>query len=122
MAWHGLEQDAAKVMIRDEIRAHEKRFCQLRDEYMSSLTPSSSIANWLRLLEDSMAGNFIWSIRCPRYYQMDRNPYRDHLEAFGKDKIKIITASVEVPGPVSHTSISELSKREYLKNNSMHFR
>lgn len=122
MVSHGLDQQAAKAMIRDELRAHELRFCQMRDEYKAGPNASSSVVDWFRLLEDTMAGNFIWSVRVPRYCPTDRDPYRDHLDAFDRDTIRVLTAPVEIASSVAvngTNGTSQSSKREQLEKPSM---
>lgn len=122
MVSHGLDQEAAKAMIRDELRAHEHRFCQMRDEYKAGPNASSSVVDWFRLLEDTMAGNFIWSVRVPRYCPTDRDPYRDHLDAFDRDSIRVLTAPVEISSSVAvngTNGTSQSSKREQLEKPSM---
>jgi hypothetical protein len=88
MASKGLSEKDAKALVKDEIRVHEELFCQLRDQYKKTSYQSESILRLFELLEDSMAGNFIWSIRVPRYCQIDQNPYQDYLKEFGEGEIR----------------------------------
>jgi hypothetical protein len=92
-----ISPEAAKAVIRSEIREHEKRFCELREQYKAEPTASGSIIDWLTLLEDSMAGNFVWSLEVPRYRKIDGNPYHDHLNAFRKDTVKVLTQQTHLP-------------------------
>jgi hypothetical protein len=86
-----LTESAAKEVVRSELTVHEERFCQLRDQYKTTSNPSRSILSILELLEHAMAGNYVWSIRCPRYAKSDRNPYRDYIETFGSEKVPVIS-------------------------------
>jgi len=90
-----LSHCAAKAVVMAEIRAHEERFCHLKEEYMETSDPSSSVLRWLELLEHAMAGNWVWSLCVPRYNKVDRNPYKDHLERFGSNTIRILTPPVQ---------------------------
>ncbi|KAJ6032730.1 hypothetical protein N7540_003462 [Penicillium herquei] len=85
-----LTENAAKEVVRSEIKAHEERFCHLRDQYKATSTPSKSIMSLLDLLEHSMAGNFIWSIHAPRYRKSDRDLYHDHIATFGTERVKVL--------------------------------
>ncbi|KAJ6023754.1 Terpenoid synthase [Penicillium herquei] len=96
----GVSQEDAKTAIRAEIAAHKQRFCQLRDEYKATADPTESILRLLELLENSIAGNFVWSLRVPRYCNIARNPYRDHFEGFGGKKCRV----VGITGKVSDCS------------------
>lgn len=91
-----LTESAAKEVVRSEITVHEERFCQLRDQYKSTPNPSRSILSILELLEHAMAGNYVWSIRCPRYAKSDRNPYRDYIETFGSEKVPVISPQASI--------------------------
>jgi hypothetical protein len=86
----GLTHSAAKAVVMAEIRAHEERFCHLKEQYKSTLNPSKSVLDWLLLLEHSMAGNWVWSLRVPRYWKTERNPYKDHLETFGTNTVRVL--------------------------------
>ncbi|KAJ5306782.1 hypothetical protein N7508_005797 [Penicillium antarcticum] len=86
----GLTHSAAKAVVMAEIRAHEERFCHLKEQYKGTQRPSRSVLDWLALLEHSMAGNWVWSLRVPRYWKTERNPYKDHLENFGTNKVRIL--------------------------------
>ncbi|OQE91319.1 hypothetical protein PENNAL_c0010G00185 [Penicillium nalgiovense] len=87
----GLSHCAAKAVLQAEIRAHEERFCQLKEQYEATDRPSHEVLRWLRLLEHSMAGNWVWSLCVPRYCKVDRNPYKDHLEKYGSDAVRVLT-------------------------------
>jgi hypothetical protein len=91
-----LTESAAKEVVRSEVTVHEERFCQLRDQYKTTSNPSRSILSVLGLLEHAMAGNYVWSIRCPRYAKSDRNPYRDYIETFGSEKVPVISPQVSI--------------------------
>lgn len=91
----GLTHCAAKAVVQAEIRAHEERFCFLKEQYEATSSPSESILRWLRLLEHSMAGNWVWSLCVPRYFKVDRNPYTDHLAKFGSDAVRVLTPKME---------------------------
>jgi hypothetical protein len=86
----GLTHSAAKAVVMAEIRAHEERFCHLKEKYKSTSNPSKSVLDWLTLLEHSMAGNWVWSLRVPRYWKTERNPYKDHLETFGTNNVRVL--------------------------------
>lgn len=87
----GLTHCAAKAVVQAEVRAHEERFCQLKEQYEATDKPSHEVLRWLRLLEHSMAGNWVWSLCVPRYCKVDRNPYKDHLEKYGSDAVRVLT-------------------------------
>ncbi|KAJ5193267.1 hypothetical protein N7449_009409 [Penicillium cf. viridicatum] len=87
----GLTHCAAKAVVQAEIRAHEERFCLLKEQYEATSNPSDSVLRWLKLLEHSMAGNWVWSLCVPRYFKADRNPYKDHLEKYGSDAVRVFT-------------------------------
>ncbi|CDM32996.1 hypothetical protein DTO013E5_5797 [Penicillium roqueforti] len=87
----GLTHCAAKAVVQAEIRAHEERFCYLKEQYKATASPSDSILSWLKLLEHSMAGNWVWSLCVPRYFKVERNPYKDHLEKFGSEAVRVLT-------------------------------
>ncbi|KAJ5801567.1 uncharacterized protein N7518_003635, partial [Penicillium psychrosexuale] len=87
----GLTHCAAKAVVQAEIRAHEERFCYLKEQYKATASPSDSVLNWLKLLEHSMAGNWVWSLCVPRYFKVERNPYKDHLEKFGSEAVRVLT-------------------------------
>lgn len=87
----GLTHCAAKAVVQAEIRAHEERFCFLKEQYEATTSPSDSVLSWLKLLEHSMAGNWVWSLCTPRYFKADRNPYKDHLEKFGSNTVRVLT-------------------------------
>ncbi|KXG48999.1 Terpenoid synthase [Penicillium griseofulvum] len=91
-----LTESAAKEVVRSELTVHEERFCQLRDQYKTTSNPSRSILRILELLEHAMAGNYVWSIRCPRYAKSDRNPYRDYIETFGSEKVPVISPQASI--------------------------
>ncbi|KOS48568.1 hypothetical protein ACN38_g463 [Penicillium nordicum] len=87
----GLTHCAAKAVVQAEIRAHEERFVLLKEQYEATSNPSDSVLRWLKLLEHSMAGNWVWSLCTPRYFKIDRNPYKDHLEKYGSDAVQVLT-------------------------------
>ncbi|KAJ5472245.1 hypothetical protein N7530_006246 [Penicillium desertorum] len=87
----GLTHCAAKAVVQAEVRAHEERFCQLKEQYEATDRPSYEVLRWLRLLEHSMAGNWVWSLCVPRYCKVDRNPYKDHLQKYGSDAVRVLT-------------------------------
>lgn len=89
-------ESKAKEAIRAEVRTHEERFCPLKKQYQATSNSSGSILSLLNLLEDTMAGNFAWSLRVPRYWKIDRNPYHDHLGAFGSDEVRVIKTLAQV--------------------------
>ncbi|CAI7590152.1 unnamed protein product [Penicillium glandicola] len=93
-----LSHCAAKAVIQAEIRAHEERFCHLKEQYKATSNPSDAVLNWLKLLEHSMAGNWVWSLRTPRYFKSDRNPYKDHLEKFGSDAVRVLLPPKQLCG------------------------
>ncbi|CAG7959530.1 unnamed protein product [Penicillium salamii] len=84
-----LSESSAKEVVRNEIRALEERFLQLKGQYEATTEPVESIIRWLNLLKDIMVGNFIWSLRTTRYSCPGPNPYQDHLKAFDYDDIHI---------------------------------
>ncbi|KGO78266.1 Terpenoid synthase [Penicillium italicum] len=92
----GLTHCAAKAVVQSEVRAHEERFCFLKEQYMATSSPSESVLRWLKLLEHSMAGNWVWSLCVPRYFKVDRNPYKDHLTKFGSDAVRVLTPQKEL--------------------------
>ncbi|RJE25610.1 geranyl-geranyl pyrophosphate [Aspergillus sclerotialis] len=97
-----LTQSAAQAVIRTEIRVHEQRYAQLSEEYKATPHPSESIIRWLNLLEDSIAGNFVWSLRVPRYREIDRNPYHDHLNAFGNEAVRVLMPPLQILGSATN--------------------
>ncbi|KAJ5511086.1 hypothetical protein N7453_003189 [Penicillium expansum] len=92
----GLTHCAAKAVVQAEVRAHEERFCFLKEQYEATSSPSESVLRWLKLLEHSMAGNWVWSLCVPRYFKVDRNPYKDHLAKFGSDAVRVLTPQNEL--------------------------
>lgn len=124
----GLTHCAAKAVVQAEVRAHEERFCFLKEQYEATSSPSESVLRWLKLLEHSMAGNWVWSLCVPRYFKVDRNPYKDHLAKFGSDAVRVLTPQnelldskketketeqsvVKAPSPSKYKSISRLVSR-----------
>jgi hypothetical protein len=95
----GLTHCAAKAVVQAEVRAHEERFCQLKEQYEATDRPSYEVLRWLRLLEHSMAGNWVWSLCVPRYCKVDRNPYKDHLQKYGSDAVRVLTPLDRLCGP-----------------------
>jgi predicted MPP superfamily phosphohydrolase len=96
MSSHNVDQNAAKEIVRAEIREQEERFSQLSDQYKANSRPSESVLKWLDLLETTMAGNSIWSIRCPRYSKIERNPYLGHLRTFRSNTVRVIRSTADV--------------------------
>jgi hypothetical protein len=80
MKSQSLSENAAKALLKAKIREHEERYCQLRDEYLSSPNPSPAIVRWFSCLEFSIAGNFVWSLQTTRYWATGETPYHGHWE------------------------------------------
>ncbi|KAK4869223.1 hypothetical protein LT330_006223 [Penicillium expansum] len=105
----GLTHCAAKAVVQAEVRAHEERFCFLKEQYEATSSPSESVLRWLKLLEHSMAGNWVWSLCVPRYFKVDRNPYKDHLAKFGSDAVRVLTPQNELLDSKKETKETEQS-------------
>ncbi|KGO45916.1 Terpenoid synthase [Penicillium expansum] len=105
----GLTHCAAKAVVQAEVRAHEERFCFLKEQYEATSSPSESVLRWLKLLEHSMAGNWVWSLCVPRYFKVDRNPYKDHLAKFGSDAVRVLTPQNELLDSKQETKETEQS-------------
>ncbi|PHH67214.1 hypothetical protein CDD81_2983 [Ophiocordyceps australis] len=79
MQWHSLSCRNAKAALRATMG-------ELQDEYLALksalFTPeaasaiSDSARAWVDTLETIVAGNWLWSMSCPRYKPVRRNPYR----------------------------------------------
>ncbi|CAG8302891.1 unnamed protein product [Penicillium salamii] len=95
-----LSESSAKEVVRNEIRALEERFLQLKGQYEATTEPVESIIRWLNLLEDIMVGNFVWSLRTTRYSCPGPNPYQDHLKAFDYDDIHIVRPPAQTAVPI----------------------
>ncbi|KAJ5766240.1 uncharacterized protein N7511_003856 [Penicillium nucicola] len=120
----GLTHSAAKAVIMAEIRAHEERFCHLKEQYKSTCNPSRSVLDWLTLLEHSMAGNWVWSLRVPRYWKTERNPYKDHLETFGTHRVRVLAPPEQFFDPKTDTNTvttirSVDSKKQTLEDDAL---
>ncbi|CAG8947289.1 unnamed protein product [Penicillium salamii] len=95
-----LSESSAKEVVRNEIRALEERFLQLKGQYEATTEPVESIIRWLNLLKDIMVGNFVWSLRTTRYSCPGPNPYQDHLKAFDYDDIHIVRSPAQTAVPI----------------------
>ncbi|GKZ46578.1 hypothetical protein AbraIFM66951_009707 [Aspergillus brasiliensis] len=80
MQTHNTDEESAKNVVCNIIREHEERYCRLRDEYLKRPGVSLSIKRWFRILELSIAGNALWSVRAIRYHQDVRNPYQGSFD------------------------------------------
>ncbi|CAG8376199.1 unnamed protein product [Penicillium salamii] len=100
MVSQNLSQTSAKEVVRNEIRALEERFLQLKGQYEATTELVESIIRWLDLLKDTMVGNFVWSLRTTRYSNSGPNPYQDHLKAFDYDDVHIIRPPAQTAVPI----------------------
>lgn len=80
MQIHDTDEESAKRVVHNIIREHEERYCCLRDDYLKRSDTSLSIKKWFQILELSIAGNALWSIRALRYHQDVQNPYRGSFD------------------------------------------
>ncbi|OJJ73713.1 hypothetical protein ASPBRDRAFT_53840 [Aspergillus brasiliensis CBS 101740] len=81
MQTHNTDEECAKKIVSSQIlEEHEERYCRLRDEYLRKPDISMSIKKWFRILELSIAGNALWSVRAIRYHQDVRNPYQGSFD------------------------------------------
>lgn len=69
------DEEAAKKVVYEIIRTHEEQYCSVRDEYLTRSQPSPAVKKWFQVLELSIAGNALWSIRAIRYHPSAKNPY-----------------------------------------------
>ncbi|GAT28430.1 polyprenyl synthetase [Aspergillus luchuensis] len=75
MEIHNTDEESAKEIVCNIIQEHEERYCRLRDEHLKRPDITLAIKKWFRIVELSIAGNAMWSIRVLRYHQDVQNPY-----------------------------------------------
>lgn len=75
MKWHDIGPTTAKKMLRGEIIAREKRYCQLKAEYFARGNVTDRIIKWFELLDVVTAGNFAWSMTTARYHDDVEDAY-----------------------------------------------
>ncbi|GKZ76867.1 hypothetical protein AnigIFM56816_008156 [Aspergillus niger] len=86
MQCHSCSEETAKKVIEAEIGRHETLVSQFEDEYAGSPNPALGVIKWLRMCETALAGNYIWSSQAPRYFQIESNPYKDHLATLTQER------------------------------------
>jgi hypothetical protein len=69
------DEETAKKVVYEIIRTHEEQYCRVRDEYLTHSQTSPAVKKWFQVLELSIAGNALWSIRAIRYHPSAKNPY-----------------------------------------------
>lgn len=67
MQEHSTTIDIAKELCLDRIRSYSKEYRYLKTEYETTHQPSLDVRRLLSILEAFIAGNFVWSLECPRY-------------------------------------------------------
>ncbi|PYH39763.1 polyprenyl synthetase [Aspergillus neoniger CBS 115656] len=75
MEIYNTNEESAKEIVCNIIQEHEERYCRLRDEYLKRPDITLAIKKRFRIVELSIAGNAMWSIRVLRYHQDVQNPY-----------------------------------------------
>ncbi|RAH56249.1 terpenoid synthase [Aspergillus piperis CBS 112811] len=79
MQCQSCSEETAKEVVKAEIRRHETLVSQFDEKYAGSPQALLGVIKWLRMCETALAGNYIWSSQAPRYFDVESNPYKDHL-------------------------------------------
>lgn len=87
MQCQSCSEETAKEVVEAEIRRHETLVSQFDDKYAGSPNASLGVIKWLRMCETAIAGNYIWSSQAPRYFEVESNPYKDHLAALSGEGV-----------------------------------
>lgn len=59
--------EIAKELCLNRIRSTSEEYRRMKREYETTRQPSLDVRRLLAVLEATIAGNFVWSIDCPRY-------------------------------------------------------
>ncbi|OJZ84714.1 hypothetical protein ASPFODRAFT_691142 [Aspergillus luchuensis CBS 106.47] len=79
MQCQSCSEETANEVVEAEIHRHETLVSRFEDMYAESPNASLGAIRWLRMCETAIAGNYIWSSQAPRYFDVESNPYKDHL-------------------------------------------
>lgn len=72
----------AKAAVKEKIKSLENEYVSLKTGFFSLhyVSTSPDIMRWFDVLEAIHAGNFLWSIECPRYTAASGNEYKQYLD------------------------------------------
>jgi predicted secreted protein len=100
MKWHSVDVEESKRMIRKEIMAREEKYEQMRDEFLARGNHSRKTLEWINLLDNVTAGNFVWSMTTARYHTDVEDSYpglrKAHLEKDTSDKVDSLSIPISV--------------------------
>jgi len=98
MKWHSVDAEESKRMIRKEIMAREEKYEQMRDEFLARGNHSRRTLEWINLLDNVTAGNFVWSMTTARYHTEVEDSYpglrKAHLEKGTSDKVDSLSIPI----------------------------
>lgn len=70
MRWFSMSSDDARAAIKTKIIELEEEYVELKSNFLqqnSTSGLSTNINRWFDIMEDTTAGNMLWSMYCPRY-------------------------------------------------------
>jgi hypothetical protein len=98
--WHSVDAEESKRMVRKEIMAREEKYEQMRDEFLARGNHSQKTLEWINLLDNVTAGNFLWSMTTARYHTDVEDSYpglrKAHLEKDTSDKVDSLSIPISV--------------------------